>query len=172
MAIRAPGRSIPRSSPRSPSSATRARPGAAQPDSLPSMWLLLGCWQPGAYLPPVPENLARLAADEATPAEEAGTPADEEAAPEDAPADGVPAEEAPAEPEAPAPPPPDAYASHTVGAPLTIVDDVGKPVTVLTASRTEVIVLLEEPPVRKRVRCTGCVPQAEGWLQFDNVEPK
>lgn len=133
--------------------------------------LLPACWRPESYTPPPPP-----------PAEALGAPGDEAAAqePEEA-AEGEPGpgEDRPEDPAAPdaaeddAPPDeedvptqPDfeSYRARTVSAPVTIVDDWGKPLAVLGRAAWELEVRGEEP-IRTRVWCGTCDPPVEGWLQ-------
>lgn len=133
---------------------------------LPPMLLLLACWQPGDYTPPQPENLPPPAADPALEAAMVPGPDDP---------DGPEPEAAAATPDAPEPPAPpsmDPYAAHTVGGPLTVVDDVGQPLAVIATPHTPVVVLDEQEGLRRKVRCDTCTPPVEGWLQWAVVEKK
>ena len=132
---------------------------------LPAMLLLLACWQPGDYTPPQPENLPPPAADPALEAAMVPGPDDPDGPEPEATA-------APDAPEPPAPPSMDPYAAHTVGGPLTLVDDVGQPLAVISAPHTPVIVLDEQDGLRRKVRCDTCTPPVEGWLQWAVVEKK
>lgn len=153
--------------------------------------LVAACWSPAPYTPPPPAQVEASDvlegtadtirppgdpgaddAPEATPPEAAGEPPDD---PADAAADPDPdaADPDPGEPDADAaadpPPAPtdlpvDPYAAHTVGRPVTLVGDDGVPLVVLTTENVAVTVLAEGPE-RLKVRCTGCTPQVEGWLQ-------
>jgi hypothetical protein len=103
------------------------------------------------------------------------------AEPSEAEADAAPDAEAAAEDEAageavpggddPAPPPAAPVAvevapwpAHTVGSPLSLVNDAGETVRVLRGPPVAVVVLMEGED-RVKVRCEGCEPPAEGWLQ-------
>lgn len=123
------------------------------------MWFF-ACWQPGDYVPPVPEDMTLV---EDIAPEELELEASE-AAPE--------GEAPPAEAEEPEAPVSDMepWKGLTVGAPLSLVDARGQVVQVLAVPKMEVLVLAEEAPVRRWVRCTSCTPEVEGWLQFDYVE--
>lgn len=81
--------------------------------------------------------------------------------------------EAPAEGDVPAPvveegPPFVKYQAATTSAPVTLVDDFGKPVTIIAVQGTPVEVRAEDT-IRKRVWCESCSPQAEGWAQESTV---
>lgn len=124
--------------------------------------VLFGCWQPGDYLPPQPEGLAAAVAPggaDVAPEGEAGDDPPDADAEADA-DEGTDRAAAAVDP----------YGAHTLGSPLTLVDDVGAVVQVLPVPNTAVTVLEEEPGVRRRVRCDGCTPVVEGWLQWDRVE--
>lgn len=129
------------------------------------MLLLLACWQPGDYTPPQPENLPPPAADPALEAAMVPGPDDPDGPEREAAA-------APDAPEPPAPPSMDPYAAHTVGGPLTVVDDVGQPLAVIATPHTPVVVLDEQEGLRRKVRCDTCTPPVEGWLQWAVVEKK
>lgn len=143
---------------------------------LPAMLLaLLACWQPGDYTPPQPETLPPPAVDPAVEASMLPGPEDPpgpepEAAVQEP--EAATQEPAPAAPEPPDPPAMDPYAAHTVGAPLTLVDDMGQPLVVITTPHTPVIVLDEQEGLRRKVRCDTCTPPVEGWLQWAVVEKK
>lgn len=112
--------------------------------------LLLACWSPDPQAAPVqlPDLDPMLTG-----------PVDTDTEPPAADTDTPPEDEAP--PPAPAF---DPYDATTTSAPVTLVDDFGKPVTVLQQPGTPVRVIGEEP-IRKRVQCTACVPVTEGWVQ-------
>ncbi len=131
-----------------------------------------GCWRPDPYVPP--EAPVEAAADERTeepPAPDAaepeveGTPPEDTPDPEDIPVgdpEDVPSDEGPAF---------QAYPARTVQAPVTIVDDYGKPLAVLTKTGVALEVRGEEP-IRTRVWCSSCAPPAEGWLQPHLLKPE
>ncbi len=148
----------------------------------------LGCWQPESYTPPpaaqveasdVLEGTAGEiqppSAAEATPdgegaadeAPAAADPAAEAAGDEaDASADGEAADEV----EEPAPPVAVAVApwkGRTVGRPLTLVGDDGTPLQVV--EQGVAVTVLMEGEDRVKLRCDGCLPVVEGWLQKRNV---
>ncbi len=136
---------------------------------VPALLLVLGCWRPDAYTPPA-------APPEDAPEEEA--PGD---APDDAPDDpptaaegdeaetqaDPPSEAADAEPDAPPPFP--AYAARTLQAPVTLVDDYGKPLAVLNVAGA-ILEVRGEEDVRTLVWCGSCTPAVEGWIQAHLVE--
>ncbi len=149
------------------------------------LWLL-ACWQPPPAVPPAPAQVEAsdvlegsaaeirpgAAGDEAAPEGEVAT--EGEAAPEE---EGAPEAEAEGEaaPEgepAVAGPPPAVtvkpWGGKTVGSPITIVDDLGAAVQVIRGAPVAVVVLMEGED-RLRVRCDGCVPVVEGWLQKSAV---
>lgn len=157
------------------------------------LWLL-GCWQPPAVVPPTPaqveaSDVLEGSAEEIRP----GAPDHEQAAAEGEPAaaeaaglageEGAPEEEGAAEGEGsgelegageaapPGPPPAVAvkpWQGRTVGSPLTIVDDLGAALQVIRGAPVAVVVLMEGED-RVRVRCEGCLPVVEGWLQKSAV---
>lgn len=141
------------------------------------VWLVLACWQPDAYAPPPPAQVEASDVLEGTASQIVpGAPAVDSAEPEAAPdsaADG-PGDSAEPEVEAPAPPPPPVavavspWAGRTVGRPLTLVDDAGAPLRVL-GDAVAVTVLMEGDD-RVKVRCDGCSPPVEGWLQKRAVQ--
>ncbi|MSQ00583.1 MAG: hypothetical protein EXR71_01660 [Myxococcales bacterium] len=127
---------------------------------------LLGCWQPDAYAPPPPAQveasdvLAGTAAAIERPARVDGD------APEEA---GPPA---PADDQAVSPPVAEDIrprSARTVGKPLTLVGDDGAPLQVV-GDGIAVTVLMEGAD-RVKVRCDGCRPVQEGWLQRGAVSP-
>jgi hypothetical protein len=125
--------------------------------------VLLACWQPAPYTPPpAPEVEAEevLSADEAE--NEEADAADEP--PTEA---GVNEEDPPTKPafdDVPVKP----YRGYTVGTPLSLVDDVGQLVATIGTPGTNVTVLAEGS-VRVKIRCDGCSPVVEGYLQKDRV---
>lgn len=123
--------------------------------------LLLACWSPDPVAAPVqlPEldPILSGAATEAT-----GGVEDTDPAADDTDTDGD--TDAGDDTDAPVLPPFDAYPATTTSAPVTIVDDYGKPLVVIQGSGVAVTVLGEEP-IRKRVLCTGCPAVVEGWVQ-------
>jgi hypothetical protein len=145
-------------------------------------WLLIGCWQPPTTQPPAPlqveaSDVLEGTADEITPGAElpdGPAAADGEVADGDEAADGDADAGGPEVPEAPDPPaaPPavdvEPWLGHTVGSPLTLVDDVGAVVQVVRGGPVAVRVL-QEGPDRVKVRCEGCLPVVEGWLQKSAV---
>lgn len=143
------------------------------------LWLL-GCWQPPETLPPAPvqveaSDVLEGSADEIKPGAPAG---EEEADPTAAEpgaephadvveAEGEPDPTAAVEVEAPVVPVArtvDPWRGRTVGSPITIVDDLGAPVQVVRGAPVAVVVLMEGED-RLKVRCEGCLPVVEGWLQ-------
>lgn len=91
------------------------------------------------------------------PAEEIAEPGAPEAAPDEEPTlnpdpDGL-----------------DPYAAITVNSPLTIVDDAGKPVTVINTKGVKVEVREEDGQVRRKVYCASCSPAGEGWLRTEDI---
>lgn len=126
---------------------------------------ILACWRPDPYVPPD--------APAAVPSDEPAEPGDEAAEPDGEPP-GDDAEEA-----APTPDPlPDdieeqpafaTWRARTVQAPVTIVDDWGRPLAVLGTAGWELEVRGEEP-IRTRVWCGACTPAVEGWIQAHLVE--
>lgn len=147
------------------------------------LWLL-GCWQPPPVVPPAPAQVEASDVLEGSAAEIQPGAAGEEAAPEGEGAaegeaapeeEGAPEGEAEGEGEAapegePAVAGPPAavavkpWSAKTVGSPITIVDDLGAAVQVIRGAPVAVVVLMEGED-RLRVRCDGCVPVVEGWLQ-------
>jgi hypothetical protein len=125
------------------------------------MWLLLfaACWRPD--LSRAPEALPPLEPSLFT--EEQGFAQ----APGEAPEGGgePPAGPAEADPDAP---PFDAYPAVTTTAPVTIVDDFGKPLSIVRSVGTPVEVRGEET-IRRKVFCAVCAPAAEGWVQTATV---
>ncbi len=111
-----------------------------------------GCWRPAPVeLPPSHIHAAEPAADDA---EAAADPAAE--AP-DAPAlnpdpDGL-----------------DPYKAVTVNSPVTVVDDGGKPVTVINSKGVQVEVRQEDGKVRRKVYCASCAPAVEGWVRTEDI---
>ncbi len=108
------------------------------------------------------------------PEGDAGGPDEDPAAPgaaSEAPeGDATPdAEQGETEPAAKAPFEP--FGAVTVAAPLTLVDDEGKPVKVLLNPGTSVYVLAAEA-TRVKVRCELCLPQVVGWVQVASVKPR
>lgn len=63
----------------------------------------------------------------------------------------------------------DPYAAVTVTSPVTMVDDTGKPVTVINARGMKVEVRQEDGQVRRKVFCGGCTPAGEGWLRTEDI---
>ncbi len=59
--------------------------------------------------------------------------------------------------------------ARTVGQPLTLVSDDGAPLQVIGDG--VVVTVLMEGPDRVKVRCDGCRPVQEGWLQRRAVSP-
>ncbi len=124
---------------------------------------LLACWQPDAYAPPPPAQveasdvLAGTAAEIEPPA--VLEAAEEPEAVGEAPGGG---EDAEVDHVRPRP-------ARTVGKPLTLVSDYGAPLQVLGDGVA--VTVLEEGPDRVKVRCDGCRPVQEGWLQRRAVSP-
>lgn len=127
--------------------------------------LLAACWRPDvaqapAELPPL------------EPAAYGAPPAAGEQPGGEGPGGEEPGAEAggdgPAEPEAPEAPPFDPYPGFLTTAPVTIVDDYGKPLAILTRAGTPVEVRGEES-VRRKVWCASCSPAVEGWVQLNTV---
>ncbi len=130
-----------------------------------------GCWRPDPYTPPatpVEEPAAEAAPGDAPPEEppEAGDAAGEAGAETE---EGALAGEEPVEEDEDIPPFA-AYAARTVQAPVTIVDDWGKPLAVLGRTGWEVEVRGEEE-IRTRVWCGSCSPAVEGWIQPHLIAP-
>lgn len=133
--------------------------------------LLPACWRPEPYTPPPPPEDVEAPAGEAAEEGPDEAPEGEEGAADAEEAPGEPAEEGAAEEGAPpdeedVPSQPDfkSYRAKTVSAPVTIVDDWGKPLAVLGVAAWELEVRGEEP-IRTRVWCATCDPAVEGWLQ-------
>ena len=61
------------------------------------------------------------------------------------------------------------YTAFTLRTPLAIVDDAGQPLAVIAKPGTEVEVIAEGT-LRVKVRCVGCSPVVEGYLQADAVQ--
>jgi hypothetical protein len=154
---------------------------------------ILGCWQPDAYTPPAPAEVTAADIAAGLPAgspNEAGRP-DGGAGSAEAPDEGstVPADATASEPsteaaEAPAKgneaengtaksdfddAPVQPWTGHTVGTPLSLVDDLGRAIAVIGLPGTKVTVLTEGS-LRMKVRCDGCDPQVEGYIQRDKVQ--
>lgn len=124
--------------------------------------LLLACWSPDpAAAPPELAPLDPVLT---------GEPAEDEQGPTEEPGDegGEDPAAAQAEDEADNLPPFQDYAAATTTAPVTIVDDYGRPVTVLQRAGLAVKVVGEDT-IRKRVVCDACTPVAEGWVQASVV---
>jgi len=122
--------------------------------------LLAACWSPdpdvGApSLVPL-DPLEEPVVEEDAPDAPEGEPAEGEADPD--------AEAGEEEHEPPFVP----YDATLIAAPVTLVDDVGTPVTVLQRPGVALRVIDEEP-IRKRVSCDACQPPAESWLQTQVV---
>lgn len=60
------------------------------------------------------------------------------------------------------------YRAYTVGTPLSIVNDVGQLLATVGQPGTKVTVLAEGS-LRVKVRCDGCSPVVEGYLQKERV---
>lgn len=60
------------------------------------------------------------------------------------------------------------YRAYTVGTPLSIVNEVGQLIATVGQPGTKVTVLAEGS-VRVKVRCDGCSPVVEGYLQKERV---
>ncbi|MFN7143929.1 MAG: hypothetical protein ACK4YP_09150 [Myxococcota bacterium] len=138
----------------------------------------LACWRPDPYVPP-----EAPAAEVEAPSGEPGAEAAGEAPPDEAVAGEATAGEAP-EGEGPAEEAPDpdpipedieeqpafvTWRARTVQAPVTLVDDWGKPLAVLGTKGWELEVRGEEP-IRTRVWCGTCTPAVEGWIQAHLLE--
>lgn len=146
--------------------------------------MFLACWQPSFVETPEPPVV--LAADvlagrteeaqaegveaaeaaepgeAAAPAEEGVAAAEEEAAavPGEAPGEAAPS--APAELEV------SPYSVRTTVAPVTLVNDSGETLAVLTPAGVSLTVL-REGEVRLGVRCSSCSPAVDGWVQKSMV---
>lgn len=71
--------------------------------------------------------------------------------------------------EAPAYPPIDPWQGRLLQAPVTLVDDFGKPLLVV-GKDVHVEVRAAEPH-RLKVFCAECTPPTEGWVQVQVVAP-
>lgn len=134
-----------------------------------ALLLLAGCWRPEPYTPPeAPGEPSGEPEEDGVEDPSGGPPTDEEegVAPDEAAPDEDDPDPAPDEDE---PPPYTAFATRTVQAPVTIVDDWGKPLAVLARSGWELEVRGMED-VRARVWCGTCSPAVEGWLQNQYLE--
>ena len=139
------------------------------------LWLL-ACWQPPPAVPPAPAQVEASDVLEGSAAEIRPGAAGDEAAPEgevatEGEAEGEAAPEGEGEPAVAGPPPAvtvKPWGGKTVGSPITIVDDLGAAVQVIRGAPVAVVVLMEGED-RLRVRCDGCVPVVEGWLQKSAV---
>ena len=140
--------------------------------------LIAACWQPTPFAAPPPAQVEASDVLEGTaagirPGEEAGPPP-EEAGPEGEDAAGEP-EPAPGEDDPPDPPAPAVahdvapWKGHTVGTPVSLVGDDGKPLQVLRVAGASVTVL-QEGEDRLKVRCDDCRPVVEAWVQRRLVE--
>jgi len=144
----------------------------------------LGCWQPESYTPPpaaqveASDVLEGTAGEIQPPSAAEATPAGEGAADEAPAADepsvadeaGTAADDAADEVVAPAPPVAVAvspWKGRTVGRPLTLVGDDGTPLQVVEDGVA--VTVLMEGEDRVKLRCDGCLPVVEGWLQKRNV---
>jgi hypothetical protein len=116
-----------------------------------TVWVLVACWRPDPSLaldlPPLEAIEPEVAAGEAAAGEEA-------------------AGEVEVAPEGPEPPevPFEAWAGVTLTAPLTLVDEAGKPLAVFEAPGVTVQVRGDDG-ARLKVYCPTCEPPAEGYLQ-------
>lgn len=138
------------------------------PAMVPALLLVLGCWRPDAYTPPAapPEEAPVDAPDDAPEEAREGTPED---APDNV---GGEADDAPTAAEGgeeDAPPPFANYAARTLQAPVTLVDDYGKPLVVISTAGI-VLEVRGEDDVRTRVWCGSCTPAVEGWIQAHLLE--
>ena len=109
--------------------------------------VFLACWQPDPYAPPPPAQVEQ--------SDVMGGTAPDILPPEVA----TPAEDGEVRPRS----------ALTVGQPLTLVSDYGAPLQVL-GDGVAVTVLMEGSD-RVKVRCDGCRPVQEGWLQRRAVSP-
>lgn len=140
---------------------------------------LLACWSPEPFAAPAPAQVEASDVLEGTAgAIEPGGEAEDgaeveqggdeepvlaaEPGPDDEPDAAAEVEDAP-----PAPPTDlavEPWSGHTSGRPLTLVGDDGAVVLVIADEAVAVTVLMEGPE-RLKVRCDGCRPPLEGWLQ-------
>ena len=117
------------------------------------MLTLLACWQPEPFVAPAPAQVEASDVLEGTAG--AIEPGDEDQPEGDAEADPPPV---PTDMEV------EPWKGRTVGRPLTLVGDDGAVVTVIAEEGVAVTVLMEGAE-RLKVRCDGCRPPLEGWLQ-------
>lgn len=109
---------------------------------------LVGCWSPRAVV--VPAARVHASEDAATEDDAALAVVEEPALNVDP--DGL-----------------DPYIAVTVTAPLTMVDDGGKPVAVLNSLGAKVEVRVEDGGVRRKVWCSFCAPPTEGWVRTEDI---
>ena len=140
--------------------------------------LLTACWRPDADK--LPAELPPLEPAAYTAGGEGGAPAGPGAGADDAEGgapdaggdaaegDAAGADGAAGDPAAPEGPPFEAYPGFLTTAPVTIVDDYGKPLAIVTRAGTAVEVRGEES-VRRKVYCASCSPAVEGWVQLHTV---
>lgn len=131
-----------------------------------ALTLLGACWQPDPWTPPPPPPEAVDAMAVADAGDEAGEPTDE--GDEGAAGEGDTGE-AEGDDVAEAPPPIDPWKGRLLQAPVTLVDDNGKPLLVV-GKDVEVEVRAAEPH-RLKVFCAACTPPTEGWVQVQVVAP-
>lgn len=160
--------------------------------------LFVACYAPPDYVHPAPAEVTMhdvLSGEVGDGPGGGGAAADDEAAPDEDDGDAEPANDGDAEPaddgdaepaaDGDAEPAAEAnaaeaasdfqdqpvrpYTAFTLRTPLSIVDDAGQPVAVIAKPGTEVEVIAEGE-LRVKVRCTGCSPVVEGYLQADAVQ--
>lgn len=127
---------------------------------------LFACWRPEPYVAPPPAQVEASDVLEGTAAAIEPGGADEGG--DEAVLGEGDAEPGP-EPEPDPPPAPtdlavEPWSGRTSGRPLTLVGDDGTVVMVIADDGVAVTVLMEGPE-RLKVRCDGCRPPLEGWLQ-------
>lgn len=118
--------------------------------------LLAGCWSPAAVEPPA-ARVRPVGSEAGEGNGDDGVAGEDEAevAPEpllNADPDGL-----------------DPYLVVTVTAPVTLVDDGGKPVGFVNKVGTTVEVRVEDGDVRRKVWCGTCSPAAEGWVRTQEI---
>jgi len=153
-----------------------------------TLWLVLSaCWRPDPTLAPElpPLEPSALEAGDAegdgTPTGDANPTAEGSPTGEGNAGDGTPTGDAPptgdGAPDEPDDPGDDghpvdpnfvAYTAYLATSPVTIVDDLGKPLVIVPKLGTAVEVRGEES-IRKRVYCATCEPATEGWVQSVTV---
>lgn len=146
------------------------------------MLFLVACWQPTAYpTPPPPQVTAAELMEAQTVTPDDGSPTASEQ-PTETPAAIEGADENDTARQAASPDPETTgplglsfddvlvkpYRAYTVGTPLSVVNEFGQLVATIGTPGTRVTVLAEGS-LRVKIRCDGCSPVVEGYLQKERV---